>query len=205
MEPSAVRAWFDEASEATLSVIDAIPDDAWSRPGLGDWTIHELAAHTIRAWTMVVRYLHEPVQADDPLTAEEYFCQAMSAPGVHEGVLQRGREEAAGLTDLPAAAHEAAELARAELSGASGERHVTSRFGPLTLDEYLRTRAFELTVHGIDLARAAQLPVPQGLVSCAGLAAELAARVAAARGTAIPLLLAATGRESLPRGYNVVG
>ncbi len=71
----------------------------------------------------------------------------------------------------------------------------------MTLGEYLRTRAFELTVHGLDVVRATSLEAPPGLRVAAVPAVGLAAEFAGERDDAVHLLAAATGRPT-PTGYD---
>lgn len=198
------RAWFEQAGDAVLGLIGSVPADRWERPGLGAWTVRELAAHTIRAWSLVAEYLDQPVTEGDALSAGEYFAVGLTQAGAHEGVLARGRQDAASMSDPAAAARAAASTALERIAHEDGERLVPTRFGPMTLDEFLRTRAFELTVHGIDLARATGQAVPAPLAVAAVPALGLLAEVGQQRGLAVQLLLAATGREPLPEGFNLL-
>ena len=79
-----------------------------------------------------------------------------------------------------------------------------TRIGVMTVGEYLRTRAFELTVHGLDVARAVGLTLPDDLAGCVPPALVLVAEVAAERGLAAPLLAAATGRAPLPHDFSLL-
>jgi uncharacterized protein (TIGR03083 family) len=193
------REWFAVASDAVLDVLASVPDEHWHRPGLGEWTVRELVAHTVRAFTTVRDYLAEPVPRDGTptITAAEYLAQGMALPGIHEGVAQRARDDAAALGDDPAgAAREAAATVVELLGGEPDGRLLPTRIGVMTLGEYLRTRAFELTVHGLDIARAAGLVAPPGLRAAAVPAIGLAAELAGRRDDAVALLAAATGREA---------
>jgi hypothetical protein len=73
----------------------------------------------------------------------------------------------------------------------------------ILLSEYLRTRVFELIVHSIDLSRATGIAVnvPE---SGLALAAGLATGITVSRGFGPDLLLALTGRASMPEGFSVV-
>jgi uncharacterized protein (TIGR03083 family) len=198
------REWFAVASDAVVDVVAAVPDDAWERPGLGEWTVRELVAHTVRAWTTVRDYLAEPVPRDGTpaITASEYLAQGMALPGIHEGVAQRARDDAAVLGDDPAAAaRESATEVGALLGCEPDDRLLPTRIGVMTLGEYLRTRAFELTVHGLDVARAAGLEAPSGLRAAAVPALGLAAEFAGRRDDAVTLLATATGRD-VPARYD---
>jgi uncharacterized protein (TIGR03083 family) len=205
MEHLDPRTWFHLASRGALEVLDTVRDDVWDTHGLGDWTVRELAAHTMRAWSTVVTYLDEPLPVGHPLDAPTYFAESLVLPGVHDGVRDRARDDAEELQDLVAAAHGRASSALARVAHESDDRLVPSRFGPLTLSEYLRTRAFELTVHGLDLVRATGVAAPEALSRSVAPAAQLALEVATRRTLDESVLLALTGREPLPTGFTVLG
>jgi uncharacterized protein (TIGR03083 family) len=202
------RAWFATSAGAVVGLVAAIPDDAWERPALGEWTLRELVAHTVRAWSTVRAYLAEPRPAADSsvISASQYLAHGVTVPGVHEGVAQRARDVVGELGDDPAAVVRAvADDVAALVDGEPDERLVPTRFGVLTLTEYLRTRAIELTVHGIDIARASGLELPSDLAASCVPALGLCAEAAGARGLAVPLLDAATGRAALPDDYTLLG
>ncbi len=202
------REWFAAASSAVVALIAAVPDDAWERPGLGEWDVRELAVHTFRSWTTVRDYLAEPVPpAGTPvLTAGEYLARGMAAPGIHEGVAQRARDDAAALgRDLAPVARELWQTVTDLVTTEPDDRLLPTRIGVMTLGEYLRTRAFELTVHGLDLVRATGVAAPPDLVAAAVPALGLAAEHAGERGDAVALLEAATGRGPLDPGYGRLG
>jgi hypothetical protein len=80
---------------------------------------------------------------------------------------------------------------------------LTTIAGGMRLDEYLRTRTFELVVHGLDIAAASGVEPAfsrEPLLDAATLAAE----VTASSDRAPDLLLAVTGRRPLPPGFTVV-
>lgn len=202
--------WFDDATAGVLTLVAEIPADAWEAPGLGDWTVRELVAHIRRSWTLIGTYLAEPEpaagQAGAKGTAATYFAQGLVDPAIHVGVLQRGREDAAELGPDPVAAlAESARIARSQVAATPPNRLIVTRIFPLPFHEFVRTRAYELTVHGLDLARATGLDVPADLQQAISPALRLTANIADARGLAIPLLLAATGREALPSGFTLLG
>ena len=204
MIEESARDWFEGATAFALDIFEKIPDSKWEEPGLGEWTVRELAAHTIRAWRTTLSYLDEALSADEPIPAETYFAQALTGPDVHVGVMLRGRDDARSLADPSATAKSIAREALQRVANETNDRLVPSRFGPLPLPEYLRTRAFELTVHGLDLARAAGVDIPASAAQHIHAATKLAIEVAAARQLSLPALLALTGRESLPEGFTVL-
>lgn len=74
----------------------------------------------------------------------------------------------------------------------------------MTLAGYLPTRVFELTVHGIDLARALDVDPPVTLGPGIGLSCALAGDLAADSPDAVAVLMALTGRTELPRGFTLL-
>lgn len=203
---TASREWFTRLTRAALSLIDQVPEDAADRPGLGNWNLAELTAHTIRAWTVLSKALadDEPT-GQSPISAVQYLVDGLTAPGVHPGVEERARNDAAELgVSLAAAAREAAAAAREALDEAPDNRLVSSRFGTLALREFLRTRNLELVVHGLDLARALGTEPPTELVEATVPALSLLGQVAVQRGMAVALLEAATGRVPLAADYSLM-
>lgn len=198
--------WFDIATDAVLELIASTSQEHWQRPALGSWTVIELIAHTIRAWTTVTEYLDSPPPAThaEIVDAGRYFAVGLTMPGIHDGVADRARAEAAGLADPEGAARAAAAAARTSVAAATDDRVLVTRIAPMTLADYLRTRAFELTVHGIDLVRATRVPVPSGLAQCAVPALALCSEIAGQRDLAMPLLLAASGRAPLPAEFTIL-
>ena len=71
---------------------------------------------------------------------------------------------------------------------------VRSPLGTMLLIDYLQTRAFELTVHGLDLVRALHHPVPPAMHDSVGPALALAARLTVDAGGGEALLMQLTGR-----------
>lgn len=205
-ELAASREWFTRLTRATLAVIEQVPPDAAQRPGLGNWNLAELAAHTMRAWTTLTQYLAQPEPSGQtPTTAVRYLSEGLSTEGTHAGVEERARQDAAEIGDsLAAAAREAAAAARDALDEAPDNRLVASRFGTMPLRDFLRTRNLELVVHGLDLARALGIDPPRDLVEATVPALSLLAQVAVERGSAVQLLEAATGRVPLDAGYTLM-
>jgi uncharacterized protein (TIGR03083 family) len=201
------RAWYAAVSDAAVDVVALVPDDAWSSPGLGEWTIRELVAHLSRAWSTIGDYLAEPEPAEGTpvLTAARYLTVGLTLPGVHEGVAQRARADVAALGDAPAAVlRDLARSATGLVAVTADDRLVDTRFGALRFDEYLRTRAFELTVHGLDLTRALGLATPQALADAAVPTLALLAETAAERSSSVVLLESLAGRRALPDGYTLL-
>lgn len=73
----------------------------------------------------------------------------------------------------------------------------------MRLIDYLPTRAFELTVRGIDLARATGRPIPGELMDCLRPCLHLCADLAHPE-QRLAVLLSVTGRAPLPPGFSVL-
>lgn len=191
------------AAAAVADLVARIPADRWAGPGLGDWDLRSLVGHTSRALVTVESYLQRPAGRVDVATAAQYYVVAGAGADPAE-VRERGRQAGAALGADPAVAFaHLAEQVPAQARGYPADHLLTTIAGGMQLGEYLRTRVFELVVHGLDVARACGLPpaLPAGAVADA---VALAGQVAVLTGRAEPLLLAVTGREPLPAGFSVV-
>ena len=199
-----VRGCFAAAAEGFFAVVSGV-GDRWSEPALGEWSVRDLIGHTSRALSTVETYLAAPpevVVIRNPLD----YLMAARGPLVNSAeVAQRGREAAAALGDDPVGAvGELVTRVKALVADSPDDAPVTTRLGCATLLAYLPTRTFELTVHGLDLVVALGAERPAlfdgPIVACIELAAA-----AAARGPhAAEVLLALTGRRSLPAGFSVI-
>jgi hypothetical protein len=191
-----------------VDVVRRVAPDDWERPALGVWDVRALVGHTGRALTTVVEYLDRPAPPTaDLATAGHYFAAFAATPDrgdVDRQVAERGVAAGAVLGDDPVGTVERwVSDVEAALSGVPGERVVATRVGAIRLAEYLRTRSFELVVHGTDVLTAIgatdDAPLP-AVVDALHVATE----AAALSGKGVDLLRALSGRGVLPAGYSVV-
>ncbi|WP_026549831.1 maleylpyruvate isomerase N-terminal domain-containing protein [Arthrobacter sp. Br18] len=196
---------FLEASAAFVDVVRDIPPTDWERPGLGTWSLRSLVGHTSRALATVEEYL----ALDEPESAtlgraEEYFSTFITGATDPGQVARRGVEAGERLGPDPLAVIlPARERTLALLAAQRPGRVIQVRGAALPLEEYLRTRVFELVVHTLDIGHAIgrESHIPQAPLADAVL---LAAAIAGATGSGTTLLEALTGRGSLPPGFSVV-
>jgi uncharacterized protein (TIGR03083 family) len=195
-----VRAAFEDAAATMQATIDQVEPHQWELPGLGAWTVRELTAHALRAFTTIERSLAaEPTVDRVIVDAAEYYRIGMSDPNVHIGVAERARIAGAQLTDPLGECEATAQRVLALVASTADDDVVHISFGQMMFTEYLATRVAELALHTLDMQRACglstTLPAATSSVVVA-LMAELA--------EPIPLLLALTGRGTLPVDFNVL-
>lgn len=199
------RSSFLSAARSFVDQVAAVPAGALDGPGLGDWDLRALIGHTSRSLVTVETYLDQPRDEVEVPTAAAYYLRIAEAGGANTpAITQRGREAGAVLGDDPATyVRDLAARVDAKLTAYDDGYVLATIVGSMPLDEYLRTRIFELVVHGSDIeAACAVAPAfsEDPLVDAATLAAEVAAR----SGRADVVLRALTGRAGLPEDFSVV-
>jgi uncharacterized protein (TIGR03083 family) len=196
---------FLSAAESFIAQVGSLPVAELARPGLGDWDLRSLVGHTSRSLVTVDTYLDQPADAVEVPNAAAYYLW-IAATGAASGgaVVERGRQAGAALGDDPAGfVGDLAARVADKLVGYDASYVLNTIAGGMVLGEYLRTRTFELVVHGLDIGRACGVEPSfdeSALVDAASLAAEVAAR----SGQGPALLAAPTGRASLPRDFTIV-
>jgi len=199
--PAAVRAAFEDAAATLLTTIERVEPHQWELPGLGVWTVRELAAHTLRGFTAVERYLVAQPSVDRLIVdVGDFYSTVMVDPKVHTDVAERGRAAGAQLTDPVGETEATVQRMLALVASTADDEVVETPFGQMTLIEYLATRAAEVSLHTLDLQRATGQHMelqPATSAMVVALIADLA--------DPITLLLALTGRGTLPADYNVLG
>lgn len=187
-------------------LVHNIPDGRWDGPGLGDWDLRSLVGHASRSLITVISYLPIAAEREDITTPAEYYARVNPAAlGIDSSaVVERARQAGRDLGDDPAVAvDDLVQRALNELTNAGNPLiQVIGGLG-IRLHTYLPTRVFELAVHSLDIAGAADIPhrLPSGVLAEALL---LATQAAPATGHGETVLLALTGRGSLPPSFSVV-
>lgn len=193
------------AADVFVGLVRGIRPDQWETHGLGVWSVRSLVGHTARALITVRDYLElDPATQVDMETAGDYYGQIYLVYTNPDAIAQRGVEAGLALGDDQVARIEALKDEALTLILAQEPTRLVSLGGMgIPLNEYLKTRVFELVVHSIDIARATgqQAVFDPDLIE---EAAALAAGVAARKGDGELLLMALTGRERLPEGFSVV-
>ena len=190
MEDDLAKA-YNEASVYFVDLVGRMPRDRYDDPGLGEWNVLELIAHTNRSHTLLVEYTEQPVAPAGP----DY--------NTPEAIAARARASVAALgDDPPAAVAAAARRAQDLVADADADSELGTPFGPRRLVDYLPIRVAELVIHGLDLAHAVQVdvaPPPSALRLTLHLIADMVDK----RGAGADVVLALAGRTSLPEGFSV--
>ncbi|MFF0450042.1 sterol carrier family protein [Streptomyces sp. NPDC004609] len=138
---------------------------------LGQWTVRELAAHMALVAESVVRGIERP----EPAKAEVSLLEWPSATAAYAGPIDEDPREPASAGQLGELYTRTASRLAGALADTPGHRLVPTRLGAMRLEDFLVTRAVELTVHTDDLNDAAGLSVPhdrQALAACTRLLAD---------------------------------
>ncbi|MVO90669.1 maleylpyruvate isomerase family mycothiol-dependent enzyme [Streptomyces sp. p1417] len=159
------------------AVAGLTPEQLAAPTRLGDWTVRELVAHLTMVLGSVVRYLDspEPEQLEVPLQDWPFRTSSASAQ-VDEDVHALTATGTAPPGALDALFADALDRLADTLPEAPGTRLVPSRFGGMTLADFMVTRTVELIVHTDDLnAALPDLDIPydrQALAACTRLLAD---------------------------------
>lgn len=201
---SAEISLFAAASAWSAQIVTAVPETAWEIPGLGDWNIRELVGHTSRALLTVEQYLATDALQESVWSAEDYYEQVAALPGASgDAVLQRGIAAGWAMGESPKAEFAVIAERVPALLASETDRLISTIAGGMMLSHYLPTRTFELVVHGLDIARAAGLDVEPPRL-CLARVLELSMNLLLRTGSGVPVLMALTGRGTLPQGFSVL-
>jgi len=196
--PTAYRASIQVALSEIAVMVSGVTD--FTAPGLGSWDLGGLVGHFLRAVRTPLDYLAGSEPVGPPLPGAAHYAAAYldrrdhDSTSMDQSVATRGAQELADDDRHPAETleEESGRLA-AVLEITPASRLIATPFGALRLDDYLRTRVMEITVHGVDIAQAlgqAWTPPEALLADTIGLLGE----IAILRGSAVGLLRALTGR-----------
>ena len=196
---------FETAAHSFLDLVAEVRVSQWSEPALGVWDVRSLVGHTSRAISTVETYLLTgPAPEATVADAEDYYAKIFDEYTDNDAIAARGVEAGKALNENSGAEFEAT-LGRAlALIEKSGPDFIVA-VGPIgiRLDEYLRSRVFELVVHSMDIAKATNQEhgIPAAVVANV---ADLAARVAVRKGDGEAILFALTGRRPLRQRYSIL-
>jgi uncharacterized protein (TIGR03083 family) len=199
-------ATYASAARAFAHLVHELPAPDWAGPGLGEWDLRALVGHTSRSLITVSTYLQTTAEREDATSAADYYVKIRDYAATLDAadIVARGRQAGRDLGSDPAATIDGlVDRALADLDGV-GDPLITVIGGMgIRLSHYLSTRTFELAVHGLDIARACGIApvVPADVLADATM---LAARIGVALGQGESMLLALTGRSSLPDSFSVV-
>jgi uncharacterized protein (TIGR03083 family) len=196
---------FETAAHSFLDLVAEVKVSQWSEPALGVWDVRSLVGHTSRAILTVEQYLlADPAPEVTARDAEDYYVHVFNEYTDNDAIAARGVDAGRALNENSGAEFEATLNRDLALIEQNGPDRIVA-IGPIgiPLGEYLRTRVFELVVHGMDIARATNQEhgIPADVVANV---ADLAARVAVRKGDGEAILFALTGRRPLRPRYSIL-
>jgi uncharacterized protein (TIGR03083 family) len=203
-ERGMIRDAYQQAARCFGATVAEIQDSQWQHMALGEWTVRDLVGHTNRALLTVETYLNTPARTVDLDQPAAYFIQAKAALADPAAVAARGREAGQALGPNPGATvRETVSRVLQKVDSAADDVTLTTPVGGMRLIDYLPTRVFELTVHTLDLGTAlgTEIAVPE---AAAAVTLRLIADLAWQSGKAAPVMLATTGRRSLPPDFSLL-
>lgn len=170
---------------------------------LPQFTVRGLAGHLARSILQVEWFLDMDAPTDPPISAVQYYAELAGVDRVDSelnvGVRSRGEETAAGgWARLYLDAGNALDRLRDRLASVPADRMVLAFGRSLPIDEYLKTRLIELTVHVDDLALSVGVPYPVVPEAATTIAIAVLVGVARARSGDLAVLRALTRRERDP-------
>ncbi len=193
---------YEEIVRYFVSMVDQIPESRWGDHGLGEWSLRDLVGHASRAMLTVDMYTNKPSQKS--VTGYNVTATNNDPNEVAKSVVERGREAGKALGEEPSVAvREIAERVLAKLPTVPDDFPVETPFGTVLFGDYLPTRVLELTIHSLDIARAAGLEVTapeRPMVETL----DTLGRTAVRRGNGPTVALALTGRAPLPADFSLV-
>lgn len=146
-----------EGAADLVATVRAVTD--WDAPELGSWTVRELTAHTLRAFTTIETALAAAPVVDEVVPdAASYYRRALADPSIHDQVAARGRAAGRQLDRPVDEAQETCARVVEALRATDPDRLVATIVGRMPLTAYLATRVVELGVHTTDLQVAAGQP-----------------------------------------------
>jgi hypothetical protein len=157
---SPVRARYLAAARTAVEILAAPElEQRWDEASvLAEFGVADLAGHLALSGVLLVgSLLDQPdPEADDPITAGQYFATFLGLDDVNAPLNVAVRERSHGVAapgrdHVLTAASDAVDRLVDRLVAEPPGRQVSSRGLALTLDEFLRTRCVEIAVHVEDL------------------------------------------------------
>ena len=198
------QAYLDAASIAVDLIGRRETGDKWNEDSiLPEFTIRGLAGHLARSVLQVEWFLDMPQPEEPPITAVQYYAELAGVDDVaselNVGVRARGEETASGgWARLYLDAGNVLERLRARLPDVPPDTRVLAVGRSLLIDEYLKTRLIELTVHIDDLALSLHVETPAMPDPATTFAIAVLVGVARARAGDLAVLRALTRRDRDP-------
>lgn len=157
MASADLLATLDAECRLSIEAAGGLSDADFSRPTrCPPWDVRVLVGHMLRDLDRVITYLEVPAPSAAATDAISYFSSY--DPRVEGALITASSVEAADRYDSPVAlVHGLDETLRRcidQARAADPGRILATRLTSIRLDEFIKTRVFEIGVHGLDLADA---------------------------------------------------
>jgi uncharacterized protein (TIGR03083 family) len=152
------RRAFRSAAVSFADLVARVPADRWENPGLGDWTLRQLAGHATNSGLRPVpTVLATPSDEITRASSEDYWLLARAVmPDVPPVARDSSGDDSPALEDDPAGVvGDLVGLATQALGRVEDNDLVETPAGGMRVRDWIPTRTFELVVHGLDIAAAA--------------------------------------------------
>ncbi len=155
--PSIRDLYVETADRAADLIADPATDARWGRPSvLARMSVGDLAGHLARSILQVEWYLDAPHRDETPVDAARYFIREGDPADLdsahNQGIRERSTEVARqGHGELVSSTRATLDRLRDRLPAEPEGRLLEALGWVLPLDEYLKTRLVEITVHFDDL------------------------------------------------------
>ena len=206
LDSQAIREAFAAATSTFEDTVRGIDERQLHEPGLGEWTVLELLAHTCRAFLTIEQTLSAAVDEGSPVVPDTvtYLRVALDHnPAIHAQIAARAVDTVPALGAQPrSGALEIASRGRALVDATPDDAPVAHFTGKMRFIDYLPSRIVELVLHTLDLQQATRQPLraaPGALEITLSILTGLADRA-----DPIALALAMSGRAELPHDFNVL-
>lgn len=178
-------------------VLDSRVTQAWSDDGsLPEYSVGGIAGHVLSLMLGLQRRIDAPEVDVDTIPYSQWYGLALSSTERHAGLIEEGQKLATrGPVRLAADLEVAGEQLAQRLQSVRSDLTIPLASVPgkgVRLDDFLRTRFVEITVHGDDIAVSVELDTP-GFPSMAwALAATVISETTSNEGEGAKFVLAAS-------------
>jgi hypothetical protein len=202
------RTILEHVTSVYVDTVATIKPEQWDAPALGVWSVRDLVGHASRALLTIELYVArdaEMITLDSAVAYLSATTTSIDRNQRDQAIAERGRQAGTALGSDPASSVRAiADRVLALVDRTASDAPCATPAGGIELGSYLPTRAFELTIHTLDILEAIDAPVPSELREPVAASLALLSSAIGQSDVASSVLLALTGRRALPASLGLV-